>query len=374
MKIAHIVTYTSADGAFGGPTRVALGQAKALAELGHEVTVFAGSPPDEAADIERDGFRLRTFPVQKVAPFGGFATLRPRGLQAAVRAQASELDVAHVHLARDLATLPAALTLRKARVPYVAQTHGMIDRSDKRLASLLDRLATRRALGGAASWLLLTPEEESDLAEVATPGRLRAVRNGVELRQMTPLDERDDTVLFLARLHERKRPLAFVEMAERLAHDLPDTNFLLVGPDEGEGPAVTRAITASGLGDRLKWVGALSPDETASAMASARVYVLPAVNEVFPMTVLESFVAGTPVVTTSSLGIASDCERYGAAVVTDGTVAALADAVLRVRTHDDVSESLRRGAVSYVEAELDIRGVARDLQDEYAYAVGTRRD
>ena len=374
MRIAHVVTYSSADGAFGGPTRVAFGQAKALAELGHEVTVFAGSPRDEAGDVQRDGFRVRTFPVHKVAPFGGFATLNPRGLSAAVRAQASELDVAHVHLARDLATLPAALTLRKAGVPYVTQTHGMIDRSRKRLASLLDRLATRRALTGAASWLLLTPEEKIDLAEVATPGRLRAIRNGVELREMTPLDERSDTVLFLARLHERKRPLAFVEMAERLAEDLPDTSFLLVGPDEGEGAAVTRAISASKLGNRLKWVGALPPDETASAMASARVYVLPAINEVFPMTVLESFVAGTPVVTTSSLGMAPDCERFGAALVTDGTVEALAAAVLQVRTDQDVAESLRRGAATYLRDELDIRSVARELQDEYAYAMGTRRD
>lgn len=374
MKIAHVVTYASADGAFGGPTRVAFGQAKALAELGHEVTVFAGSPADEAGDTDRDGFRLRTFPAHKVAPFGGFATLRPRGLHAAVRAQASELDVAHVHLARDLATLPAALTLKKAGVPYVTQTHGMIDGSEKKLASLLDLIATRRALVGAASWLLLTPEERTDLAELATPGRVRAIRNGVELREMTPLEERGDTVLFLARLHERKRPLAFVEMAKRLASDLPDTRFLIVGPDEGEGAAVTRAIASSGLGNRLRWIGALPPDETASAMASARVYVLPAVNEVFPMTVLESFVAGTPVVTTSSLGIAADCERYGAAVVTDGTVEALAEAVRRVRTDDDMSESLRRGALSYVKAELDISGVARELQDEYAYAMATCRD
>lgn len=374
MRIAHVVTYASADGAFGGPTRVAFAQAKALAERGHEVTVFAGSPPEEAGDAQRDGFRLRTFPVHKVAPFGGFATLRPRGMRTALCAQASDLDVAHVHLARDLATLPAALVLRKLGVPYVTQTHGMIDRSEKRLAAILDRLATGRALTGAGSWLLLTPGERTDLAHVATPGRTRAVQNGVELRETTPLDQRSDTVLFLARLHERKRPLAFVEMATRLADDLPRTQFLLIGPDEGEGAAVARAICASGLGDRLRWIGALSPDETASAMRSARVYVLPSVNEVFPMTILESFVAGTPVVTTSSLGIAPDCERFGAAIITDGTVEQLSAAVLRARNDDELAASLRRGAVAYLEAELDIKHVARDLEDEYSYVMRTRRD
>ena len=351
---------------------MAFGQAKALARLGHEVTVYAGAPVAEAADSHRDGFRLRTFPVRRLAPFGGFATLWPRGLRRALLNDANDLDVAHIHLARDLSTLPAALALHTKHVPYVAQTHGMIDRSDRRLAGLLDRLATRRALSGAASWLLLTPEEEVDLAQVATPKRLLPIRNGVEISEPTTLEGRSDTVLFLARLHERKRPLAFVAMAERLADKLPHTSFVMVGPDEGEGDAVTQAISATGLGDRLRWVGALPPDETSAAMASARVYVLPAVNEVFPMTVLESFVAGTPVVTTSSLGIAADCDRFGAALITDGSVDELVAATHRARSDASVAESLRRGAAEYLHSELNIQDVARELQAEYAYVMGPR--
>ncbi len=329
--------------AFGGPTRVAFGQAKALAERGHDVTVFAGSPPSEAGETLRDGFRIRTFPIQRVAPFGGFATLRPRGMHAALTAQANELDVAHVHLARDLATLPAALALRKLGVPYVTQTHGMIDRSDKRLAAILDRLATGRCARRRPRVGYCSPQRKRRNLPTSHSGPYArgAKRRGTAGDDS--LDQRNDTVLFLARLHERKRPIAFVEMAKRLADDLPHTQFLLIGPDEGEGAAVARAISTSGLGDRLRWAGALSPDETASAMQSARVYVLPAVNEVFPMTILESFVAGTPVVTTSSLGIAPECERFGAALITDGTTEQLAAAVLRHVTTTISLPSLRHG-------------------------------
>ena len=92
------------------------------------------------------------------------------------------------------------------------------------------------------------------------------------------------------------------------------------------------------------------------------------------MTILESFVAGTPVVTTSSLGIAPDCERFGAALITDGTVEQLAAAVVRARNDNDLAASLRRGAAAYLEAELDIKNVARDLEDEYSYVMRTRRD
>lgn len=370
MKIAHVVTFTSADGAFGGPTRVALGQAKALVELGHEVTVFAGTPAGEETDTQLDGFRLRTFPVRKLAPFGGFATLWPRGMRAALKSQAHEFDVAHIHLARDLATLPAALLFGRMGVPYVTQCHGMIDRSDKVLAGVLDRLATRRALAQSRSWLLLTAAEEKDLAAISVPQRLTPIRNGVEAREVTSLDGRADTVLFLARLQQRKRPVAFVQMAQLLASRLPQTSFILVGPDEGEGEAVTRAIQQAGLGERIRWVGAMPPSETLSAMADARVYVLPAVDEVFPMSILESFSAGTPVVTTSSLGIAADCERHGAALITDGSPDQLAEATYRAHQNRETADALRGGALAYIRSELDVRAVARDLVSEYRVATG----
>lgn len=368
MKITHVVTYSSSDGAFGGPTRVALAQAKALARRGHEVTVYAGSPRDESTDAVKDGYRLRTFPVRRLAPFGGFATLWPAGMQRALRRDLTDTDVVHIHLARDLVTLPAAALSAVTGVPYVVQTHGMIDASHRFLAKLLDAAATRKALRRARAWLVLTEREHADLAALASAPRVTRLVNGVEPTPLPPYDRRRDEVVFLARLHERKRPLTFVEMARVLADRMPTTTFRVIGPDEGEGRKVAAAIDAAGMGGRLVWSGALPPSETADALASARVYVLPSVNEVFPMSVLEAFIAGTPVVTTSSLGIARDCERYGAAVVTDGSVEALANAVQELWASSARSKELRDGARRYVEKELDIAAVAATLEREYELA------
>lgn len=373
MRIAHIVTFASADGAFGGPTRVALSQAAEQARLGHFVTVYAGSPANEAGDRMIDGYRLRTFPVRKVAPFGGFATLWPKQLLRALRANVSFIDIAHVHLARDLVTLPAAIYLGRSGVPYVTQTHGMIDASSKALAKIVDVVATRRALARASCWLLLTPGEIDDLSALAKPGNVHQIRNGIEspTSEFTPLDSRPDTVLFLARLQERKRPLAFVEVAKVLASKLPNTKFVLIGPDEGEGEAVVNAIEDARLGDRLKWLGAIGPEHTMDAMRSAKVYLLPAVNEVFPMSILESFAAGTPVVTTDSLGIADDCIRYGAAIITDGSVDELAEATWRAHEDALLADQLRAGARTYLNAELGIDQVASEIIEIYGQATNS---
>lgn len=366
MRIAHVVTYISPDGAFGGPVRVALGQAEELAARGHDVTVYAASPPESAGIVERDGYVIRTFPGKRVVPAGGFAMMSSPHLTKALRHDLPAIDAAHVHFARDLVAIPAARAIRSACVPYVLQPHGMVDRSDKLLAKPLDALATRSLLRDANAVLVLTDQEAADIGEIEPRASIRRIANGMKVEELPPYSGRSNTVLFLARLHQRKRPVAFVQMADLLAAELPDTRFVLVGPDEGEGAAVTEAIASSSARTRIEWRGAVSPDETQSLLADARVYVLPAVDEVFPMSILESLQAGTPVVTTDSLGIADACRRFGAAEVTDGSLEQLAGAVRRVVSDAGAAEQLRAGGTAYLREELDIAAVADDLESVYA--------
>lgn len=365
MRIAHVVTYVSPDGAFGGPTRVALGQAAALAERGHAVTVYAAAPPQDAGTTHQDGYTLKTFPGRRVTRFGGFASLCAPALSRSLRRHAGDHDIAHVHLARDLVTLPAARILHRAGVPFVAQTHGMIDASERMLAKPLDALMTRPLLRQARAVLTLTDREDDDLAAVEPAVRTKRVVNGVRIGELAPYDDREDLVLFLARLHPRKRPMAFVEMARSLKDILPHTRFVLAGPDEGEGEAVRAAISAAGMGDRLAWVGPVTPDRTDDLFASARVYVLPAFDEVFPMTILESLRVGTPVVTTRSLGLVPACERWGAALITDGSPRELAEAVTSILASPELPERLRAGGHALLRQELDIGGVTEHLESIY---------
>ncbi|WP_430298469.1 glycosyltransferase [Sinomonas sp. B1-1] len=366
MKILHIVTHISSDGAFGGPSTVALGQAEALAALGHEVTVYAAAPSAEAADGSRDGFRLRTFPERRLGSKSGFAFVYAPSMLIALAKNLRNVDVVHLHLARDLVVMPAAWLVLRSRARYVVQPHGMLDRSSKKLAFVLDLLATKPVLRKAFRVLVLTREEAADVAEVESSVRLKKIANGIKGAAQLPAHGRENNVVFLARLHPRKRPLAFVEMASLLAPSLPQTNFIIAGPDEGEGAKVREAIQAANMGDRLRWIGPVPKDATEELLATAGAFVLPAVNEVFPMTILESIRVGTPVVTTDSLGIAEECVRYGAAAITTGSPIALADAVLQIMQDPDYREQLVRGGYNYMREHLDISAVAQELVKTYS--------
>ncbi|MTE23275.1 glycosyltransferase [Microbacterium sp. ZXX196] len=372
MKIAHVVTYISPDGAFGGPVRVALGQAAELAKRGHEVTVFAASPDDAPKTFDQDGYSVRTFPAKRVHRRLGFAGMYAPGLTKALRSQLHDLDVVHVHLARDLVTLPAARAARKSEVRLIAQPHGMIDKSSNPLAGPVDAWEVRAALTSASAVLTLTDQESKDIADIAPDATVRQIRNGIRGGDLPPYANRNGGVLFLARLHPRKRPLAFVEMATVLLERGITADFVLAGPDEGESERVQEAISSSGHKAHISWAGAVDPALTDTLLRDAKVLVLPSVGEVFPMTVLEAFAAGTPVVTTSSLGIASKCEEYGAALVTDGSPSDLADAVEKVLTGRHVANALRESARRFIDAELSIEAVTETLLASYAPA-GARR-
>ena len=371
MKIAQVVTYISPDGSFGGPVTVARAQCAALAAMGHEVTLFAGSPVQQAQRRTVDGYTEHLFPARKLVPRLGFASMRAKGLETHLRKHLTEFDIAHVHMARDLVTLPSARALSKS-VPIVLQPHGMIDRSNKLLAAALDSLATRKTLERADTVFSLTDEEDAELRVVAPGATVVRIRNGIVVEDQPSYLDRDPEVLFLARLHPRKRALAFVQMAGLLVDEFPDFRFSIVGPDEGDGSAVRAEITEQGLSGAVTWEGSLSPDLVPSRLRSASVFVLPSFGEVFPMTMLEAFVAGTPTVCTNSLGIAKDCQRYGASIVTDGSPSQLAGALRSILNSAAVADGLRKGAARYLREELDIANVAKLLESTYSRAL--RRD
>lgn len=372
LRIAHVVTLFSPDGAYGGPARVAANQAKALRERGHEVTLLGGARGFEQLPETYDGVPARLFPVTRLVPGAGFAGLTSRGLAAHLLRHARDFDVVHIHLARDLVTLPAAQIARAMGVPFVAQTHGMIDASSKPLARPLDRFLTRPLLSSASRVLHLTPREASDLREVVGGRsiRLQALPNGVPLAKETaPRPDRPIDVLFLARLHKRKRPQVFVEAAHLLADQFPAVTFSVVGPDEGEEESVrelARRFDPDGTHIRIE--GPLQPHETAERMRQSAVYVLPSEDEPFPMSVLEAMALGVPVVINDDCGLASAVGEAKAGVIVDGSVASVARAISTLLQDGSERRTRGRNASELVRESFSMEAIAERLEEIYLAA------
>ncbi len=330
MKIIQIATVITPENAYGGPTTVAFNHCRSLIAAGHDVTLVAGASGFEGAlPTTYQDVPVKLFPVKQIIPGAGFAGMASPAMLAWLRKNAKNADAVHVHLARDFVSLPAAALVQNLGVRTCVQTHGMIDPSEKLLAKPLDAVLTRRVLRAAARVFFLTPVERQGVLDVAGPSiRVEELHNGLNADSMpSPREHEHITVLYLARLQARKRPMVFVEAAKQLAPEFPDVRFRMVGPDEGQGGEVAAAIAAADLGDRLRWDGPADRAGCQEAMATADVYVLPSIDEPYPMSVLEALATRLPVILTDTCGLAPAVERGRAGTVTTNDPAEIAPAI-----------------------------------------------
>ncbi|WP_068158479.1 glycosyltransferase [Rhodococcus phenolicus] len=369
MRVLQVVTMLSRDGAYGGPARVALNQSAELLGRGDDVTVVAATRDYPLGPSWIDGVPVRLFNARQLVPGSGFAGLGAPAMTRWVGRNRTRFDVVHIHFGRDLVVLPVAVTMRRSGIPYVLQTHGMVGPSDHPLAAPLDAALTRRVLRGAgAVFYLNAPEREQIGAVARTVLPFVQLRNGVPTYRGTAVRPGPPEVLFVARMHPRKRPVAFVEMAKALLAKGVEARFTLVGPDEGEGSAIRAALSGD---TRISWEGALAPVAIPQRMAAASLYVLPSVREPFPMSVLEAMSVGLPVVITNGCGLASVVERTASGIVTDPAVPALAAAVESVLAEHELARAMGERGRAVAHADFGMQPVAERLQDVYSRLLGS---
>jgi glycosyltransferase involved in cell wall biosynthesis len=371
MRILQVVTLISPDAAYGGPVRVAVNQSAALRDRGHDVVIAAATRGYEQLPTSVGDVPVQAFWAKTTMPGIGFAGIRGAGMTRWLGNHASEFDVVHVHLARDFVTLPAARACIQRRIPIVAQPHGMIDFSSKLLAKPLDRFWTRPVLRAASTVFYLTPREARDLREVAGDVRLLELNNGVPpaAPRHASKARKQPEVLFLARLHPRKRADMFVEMAHRLIENGSNADFALVGPDDGTKYKVDDLIAKYRLQSRVRYEGALAPDRAVDRMLRASVYVLPAIDEPYPMSVLEAMSTGLPVVVTDTCGLAPLIEETHSGIVVGPDLDSLTDAVQRILVTPGLLDTMGENARRTVLDRLGMSSVAEILEQTYQRAV-----
>jgi glycosyltransferase involved in cell wall biosynthesis len=371
VKILHVVTLVSPDGAFGGPIRVALNQAAELRRRGHDVHIAAGWRGQGSPPSTLDGTPARLFHAfRMIRPMGFSGMMSPR-LALWLLMKIGDYDVVHVHAGRDLISTTSLALAWVRRRPYVTQTHGMVQ-PDKRLrARIMDAAAVRRLLRAARTRFVLTQHEEDGLQEVLDSSMTcERLPNGVPEQIDYPhLVKAGREVLFCARLHKRKRPVAFVEMAAELVRRGLAATFAIVGPDDGELAAVRELISDKGLEEVVRYEGALDYDAVIARMQEADVYVLPSVHEPFPMSLLEGLALGLPSVCTDTCDISKPLRDHGAAIITDGSIAAMASAVQAILEDPDLRSELTWNARKVVAELFSMEAVGNRLERTYRAVV-----
>ena len=370
MKALHVVTLHTPDNAFGGPMTVAANLCRELRCRGDEALILTMGHGFEDRQHAVQGVPAVVPPAYRLAPpLGMSGIVSPAALARAWRL-VRQADVVHVHLARDLLTAPVAAMALRAGTPLVVQTHGMVDASDKRLAGVLDALLVRRVLRRADAVLHLTELERTQLLKVLdqpTAANLSRLPNGVAPADRRPTPPGPPVVAYIARFQRRKRAADLVRALPAVLAERPDVRLVLAGPDEGELADTLALVPALGIEHAVDYVGALDHDGVLDLLRRSSVYVLPAVDEPFPMSVLEALSVGVPTVVTTTNGLAADIAEAGAGrVVADAD--GLAPAILSL-LEPGANEAASLAAHALSSRAFSLSAVVDSLRSTYGRVV-----
>lgn len=277
-------------------------------------------------------------------------------------------DIVHAHL--PVAGVVARLAAKLARVPLVYSEHNLQERYHP-----MTRWANR------ASWRLqdevVAVSEEvagSIASRMPRSVPVSVVRNGIAIgdtepcsrarvRQVHGISGDAPVVGTVAVFRSQKRLDLWLDVAQRVAHEVPDVRFLLVGDGPLRGEVEVR-VTSSGLGERVVLAGLQA--EARRYYAAFDVFLMTSEFEGLPLALLEAMAAGTAVVATEVGGI-PEVVRDGVEgrLASFGDVGALASRVIELLRDEPQRQRLAANARSRVEAEFSVQRMERELEAVY---------
>lgn len=376
MKILQVVTAFSPAVVYGGPSAVAEQQANALVERGHHVVVAASDileldPPEFIPHRERlpDDVEVMYFPSWLLRSH--FSFIVSRRFSEWIEHNVSGFDVVHIHFAREWFPVRAAQIAIREGVPTFLQPHGMLGRAGG-VRTLVDKFWVGRLLERASRILVYHDQEEAEVTRIAPRASLSRLPNGLESmihgEKWTQANLANPVILFLARLHPRKRVLAFVEMARALRNQGIQAHYRIVGPDGGDLERARALVSELKMQDQTHFVGSLKGGAHYQEYSGSAVYVLPSVNEPFPRTVLEALGLGVPTIVTDSCFISPLLRERGAALISQEDPNALAAAVKRILCDAELARHLSYAGRKLMEDELNSDQIAARLERFYEEA------
>lgn len=367
MRILHIVTLVDDRSSYGGPLTVAVNQCIELRRRGHDARIVAGWRGQGAPPTDLEGVPAHLFPVRNAIPRTRFSGLVSPAMVGWLMRNARDFDVAHLHLARDLVPLLAAVLLRRSRVPYTTQTHGMIAPDSRLQAKVLDRLLTLKVLRKATTRFVLTTHEMRSLRSLLDDRSMTVqLPNGIAVVEPAPFTAGRPDVLFLARLHPRKRVMDFAKAAHMLVNKNFDARFSVIGPNDGDLEQLNAYLHAHPeLQNSLMYEGALPHNAAVERLAQASIFVLPSTEEPFPMTLLEALAAGIPSICTVSCGVAEKLATEDAAVVIEPGSVNLSNAIGTLLNDPHRRAQLSNNALTAARKHFSMQAVGTQLLESY---------
>ena len=291
------------------------------------------------------------------------------------------MDLVHLHALWQYPAFAAARSCARRRIPHLISPCGTLDPyglpSRRALKWLYGYAVERTTLAQAAAFHFTSTMEQraartfgvqrpsvviprpfaSEAATECPPGAFRKSHPELADRKI---------LLFLGRLHPKKRLDLVAQAFVRLAQRQPDAHLVIAGPEDGAGAQARSILGQAGLLGRATFTGLLGGQEKWSALRDSSVFLLPSEDENFGVAALEALAMGTPVLLSPHVGLADWVVKAQAGMVLQQDPSVWASAIEELLQDTESSEAMGEAGRRLVATVFSAEQVARAMGEAYA--------
>lgn len=286
-----------------GPTYSTLSLTRNLIEAGMTAELAVMKSPTDPEEPF-----LRRFPMGPGPVRLGNCPAMLRYLRQQAHSHHGEI-VLHNHGMWQLNALYPGWVARGSGVPLVTSPRGAFSQwamaSGTGFKKPFWSLLQHPALRATTCFHATAPMERDDIRRLGFRQPVAVLPNGIDLPQTEPRHSPDSRrkLLYLGRLHDGKGVDHLIQSWAMVHHSFPDWDLVIAGSDRGyygvtEYGSFLRSMVAELEVPRVSFIGEVTGQDKARALAEADLYVLPSLSENFGITVAEALAAGLPVITT----------------------------------------------------------------------------
>ncbi len=383
MKVLHVIPSLSPT--LGGPTQVALNIVKALRGQGIDAEIVTTNQDGKGVlDVPLNRLvEYQDVPVWFLPAFGYSLKeyLFSSALTKWLWQHINKYDILDNHYLFSYAPTCAGVIARWKKIPYTVRTQGQLAPWALKQSILKKQLYTaiveRHNLNQAAAIHCTTSGEVEDLRKfgintptitlplgVEQPEKLSAAKS--ELYQLYNIPQERLIILFLSRLHYKKRPDLLINSLSKIVAQ--NRNFHLIMAGSGEKDYINylqQLVHKYDLINHVSFPGFITGRQKNILLQGSDIFALPSYSENFGIAVAEAMAAGLPVIVTAGVQIAPEIATAHAGIIIEGETE-LTNAITKLLKSTQLRSQLSKNAIELTKKRYAWSPISRQLSYFYA--------